>query len=577
MTALNSYIEVLDMQMSGIHCAMRDAKEAKRLARSSGGKVYAISFDVHSAFFSISASKRAQKMFGTSLVMEDGQRRFYSFQVAPQGFSASPEAWDRIMGDLTGHLREKHGMLLSVYCDDGVLFVVARTKEEAHQMAELLISELETHGITLSKEKSYPTNDLSTNVTHIGFRIDLVKENLHLKNKRLGKLKLLVQDLLAAEKWTPRQLQKFGGQIMSSIPVFQNRAFLWTRSLNFKLGATIDPKKKGEDLDQECDTCPNVRAELNRWKKYLETDPYTSFRPRKTETTSVFWGASDASATGVGGVLLDPMGQLLISAGSLSEKERHWSSTAREMRGIIHFVQSNLDIVRGKALRILVDNRGCTSITSFGSKKQDLQQLSTQLNDLVTNNDIELHLTWVPRIMNQAADSCSHLEAFDVEDHCLSESGYQTLLRLAKRKPTVDLYADVNNRKCKRHRSLFRGPDAKNSVSGHQSDTNVYAFPPLAQVIPHLKEVQYQNEIGTNDQHSILVVLGGKAMHASIRHQLETSLGYRPGVERLCKIPMREIQLGPNSRSTMWGNDRFHAEAFVIGPGFKCQMTYHQN
>ena len=139
-------------------------------------------------------------------------------------------------------------------------------------------------------------------------------------------------------------------------------------------------------------------------------------------------------------------------------------------------------------------------------------------------------------------------------------------LDLAGKIPTVDLYASSTNRKCKRHRTLFRGPDLQHAVRGHPRDPVVYASPPLVETTQHLRDVQRQNSI--SKQFSILIVLGGTAMHESVRRQLEHDQGYRPGVRRMCKIPMSDMKLGPNSKGGLWGNDRFHAEAFLVGPGF---------
>lgn len=565
MTFTNACTKTKEMSMHGIREAVRHVQKAMKEARAHGhgNNIVAISFDFSSAFFSMHGAVTSKRIWGTSLTNEQGERRFHSFEVAPQGHSPSPEGWSRPMRCSTKHLKERLNLDISIYCDDGIFFLPAGCDGTA--TANAVMNIIEQLGLTINKKKSYPNLPPSQTMDHIGFRFEIQSETLHIKAKRLAKIQATLQQLLDDPVWTPRQLQKFGGQLMSCIPVLGNLAFLWTRALNRQLGKSIDPERRGADLDDHMHKTEPVLIELRRWAIHLATDPSSSFRPRQTEMSTLV-GSTDASATGLGGVLLDEADQLLISAGSLSERQRQASSTYREMLGCIHFLQSNSNLIKGKALRLIVDNRGCLSAFNFGSRTEDIQTASLLMNDLVHEIDTELHLVWVPRSRNKAADLSSRLEKYDHSDQSLSEEGFKTLIRLAGKTPMSDLYASHDNRKTKRHRSLFRGPDPQNALHSHPDDKVVYAFPPLLQINQHLRDVQDANLHGS--QHSILVVLGGTAMHHTVRVQLETTKGYRRGVQRTCKIPMREIVPGPNTHRGTWTDNRLHAEAFLIGPGF---------
>ena len=116
------------MSMHGIREAIRHVQKATKEARAHGhgNNIVAISFDFSSAFFSMHGAVASKRIWGTSLTNEQGERRFHSFEVAPQGCSPSPEGWSRPMSCLTKHLKERLNLDISIYCDDGIFFLPAK-------------------------------------------------------------------------------------------------------------------------------------------------------------------------------------------------------------------------------------------------------------------------------------------------------------------------------------------------------------------------------------------------------------------------------------------------------------------
>ena len=86
------------------------------------------------------------------------------------------------------------------------------------------------------------------------------------------------------------------------------------------------------------------------------------------------------------------------------------SSTPREMWGILHILESFLDIIRHKSVQTFTDNSNVVRVMGQGSTDLRLNKIVLRNISLTMEHDITLLSTWVPRNQNKIADGLTHLE-----------------------------------------------------------------------------------------------------------------------------------------------------------------------
>ena len=102
-----------------------------------------------------------------------------------------------------------------------------------------------------------------------------------------------------------------------------------------------------------------------------------------------------------------------------SEKSRgiifgHWdgterlrSSTWRESETVRRLINSNVEFLRHKKVKVFSDNKNVQSILQIGSRKDDLQKIAWDINQICEQHNIEICPEWIPRGQNQEADALS--------------------------------------------------------------------------------------------------------------------------------------------------------------------------
>ena len=133
--------------------------------------------------------------------------------------------------------------------------------------------------------------------------------------------------------------------------------------------------------------------------------------------------------------------------GSWSHEESLKSSTWRELEAMCRVIRSNLVILKASHIQIFSDNQNVEHILQAGSKVQELQDLSLDINKIFESNAISFSAKWIPRNENLLADHLSRCK--DSDDWYVSEDVFKTLDR--KWGPhSIDRFATHYNRKCER-------------------------------------------------------------------------------------------------------------------------------
>ena len=138
-----------------------------------------------------------------------------------------------------------------------------------------------------------------------------------------------------------------------------------------------------------------------------------------------------------------------------TQGERSRSSSWRESEAVKRVLNSNLDQVRGKKVKVYSDNKNVESILKIGSRKEDLQNIANEIFETCQSNEISLSVQWIPRESNERADYLSRCR--DSDDWSVQEWVFKHLN--AKWGPhTIDRFASFYNSYCARFNSRWWVP-----------------------------------------------------------------------------------------------------------------------
>ena len=70
-------------------------------------------------------------------------------------------------------------------------------------------------------------------------------------------------------------------------------------------------------------------------------------------------------------------------------------------------LRSSLNLVKKKKVKVFSDNKNVKSILSKGSGKLDLNRVALDIHEFSVDSDMTLIPEWIPRRLNDRADSLS--------------------------------------------------------------------------------------------------------------------------------------------------------------------------
>ena len=138
-----------------------------------------------------------------------------------------------------------------------------------------------------------------------------------------------------------------------------------------------------------------------------------------------------------------------------SEEERSKHSTFRELVAVSHAIKSFLPKISHSKVKLLVDNQSAARIIDVGSMKPQLHSIALEIFFTCLRNGISLAVQWIPRSLNEAADSASREASMvDTDDWQITRQFLSVLDR--KWGPlSIDCFANYYNKKVDRFFSLF--------------------------------------------------------------------------------------------------------------------------
>ena len=228
-----------------------------------------------------------------------------------------------------------------------------------------------------------------------------------------------------------------------------------------------------------------IISELQFWRRNISYNTPFAFRRRAPQATLT----TDAAEPGWGAEL-EIGSQSLITFGSFSKRESSSSSNLRETRGVLRSLLYFADLIRDRQIRALLI-RSDNMVTVYNLRRHvasiNLLNETRQIFSLLQKLDVRIVVTHVPGIQNTLADALSRMDL--VGDYQLKLNVYKQAIRSLGLNPTIDVFANSSNNKCRRFLALpgplAAGAWALDALCYSWTGEIPYVFPPV-QIIPRV-------------------------------------------------------------------------------------------
>jgi Zinc knuckle len=454
-----------------------------------------------------------------------GEIQWYNYLVLPQGISTSARIFETAIDFLRQWIAAETTRAMFGFYDDMRMSACNAGESRAitQQRVEIMFGATVAGGFPISWPKSIvrPVKQFPA----VGHEVSTSRAiKLAVSNKRWQTSRYLLNQELATCKSSPRSLAVIGGGIESDSWVLDNSR-LHLRGVFSEMKQAL---VKGWDFI--FDRLPLSKCQLDLeffavkfngarvWKVLdfktpiqiaVDLEGFTDagaaavggalyLQPQVTETD--LQEALLCYSTGVGKPGFPPRKRLegipsepLQMAANLLPCQYDLASAVREMHAILIFLLTFAPVLKGKSIRLFVDNWSIIFILKNGSNKEACQLKALEVEEVRAKLEVTLCLVWLPRDWNSLADWLSHQVILD--DYFLAPYSFKRICAAFKVTPEVDLYASSTDRQpaCAAFVSKFFQPDCAfpdaSTLDWSVFFRSGYAFPPvggLNQFFDHL-------------------------------------------------------------------------------------------
>ncbi|XP_060081899.1 uncharacterized protein LOC132561188 [Ylistrum balloti] len=185
-----------------------------------------------------------------------------------------------------------------------------------------------------------------------------------------------------------------------------------------------------------------------------------------------------------------------VALGTWDEREKRYSSTWRELEAVKRVLLAKVDMVKGKQVKLLTDNRNVCSIVKTGSRKPDLQRVAREINEVLDYNNTGVSTQWLPRISNSTADYLSRCK--DCDDWSVQSWVFEEC-QLLWGPHQIDRFATDYNSKCVRFNSKWwcPGTEAVDAFTVRWQGVNNWLVPPPRLVCGVVSKMRDEGAYGT--------------------------------------------------------------------------------
>ena len=463
---------MVNLEQLFIHCRMDGPLTVQDIALEGD---WATSIDLKSAF----SHMRVNDSFAPYLgFVHRGE--YYMYQAMPFGCRHSPRIFMEALNFPLRYIRAHWKVRLVAYMDD---ILMLHQDCDYLRLATLQIAAyLSSLGWTLSLKKCEFTPARS--IKFLGWRWNFDTLTLQMtpetKKSLLWKVTHWTRKAQRAERVACRRLGSLIGSLnflRSQIP----RASLYLRTLHGALTKGVN----SAGWNGYVTLGPQIISELRFWYRNISYNTPFDFRRRPAQGILT----TDAAEPGWGAEL-EIGSQSLITFGSFSKQESLASSNLRETRGVLRALLYFSPLIQQRqihALHVRSDNM----VTVYNLRRQgasiNLLNETRQIFSLLQKLDVRITVAHVPGIQNTLADALSRMDL--VGDYQLKDEAFQRGIAEMNINPSIDLFANSSNHKCRRFLALpgplAVGALALDALNYSWEGETPYVFPPV-QIIPRI-------------------------------------------------------------------------------------------
>ena len=436
---------------------------------------YMFSWDLKNGYHLVKIHEDFQKFLGFKF-SHNGKSFYGVYTVGPFGLCDMPYLFTKIFRVLVRHWRSI-GLSTIKFLDDGICFV--KTKDEGMIASDHIRKDLFCAGAYWSIKKSNWSP--SQKCEWLGIVWNSEEGSIAAASHRVEKIRKTSNELLSNKSCHVKSLASFAGQINSLSVVVGNCCRLTTRCSQIAVASALS-------WDSSVTLSDNIGQEIRFWNDNIVNLNKRCFFVEKPPSL-INLIESDASATGCGSILNNSEAK---AARLFSDQEKSKHSTFRELEAVSHAIKSFLPFISFSKVKLLVDNQAAARIIEVGSMKDDLHIIAMEIFFLCLENGISLECEWIPRTLNEAADSASREAAMvDTDDWKISNEFFKFISN--RWGPfSVDYFANDYNKKLDRFYSLFNSPGCEgvDAFSYNWHRESCLLVPPvcvIGRVLRHLR------------------------------------------------------------------------------------------
>ena len=421
-----------------------------------------LQWDLSSYFYTFATARKHRGLMGCTLGPEGPLGgRYFVWNAAPMGVSSSP--WvAQSLGWVLAKSWRKLGMRLLWYCDDVVVWC---KPHEAAAIAAFVEREFRDHGLLRNPTKSHPEARLQARV--LGIDVDLAEMTFRVPDDKITKTVDAIEVMLAVRGPVQvRELAVATGRIMAMHVAVGDVARRWTRECYALIAKVTGVPFDASDRDlrvawsEKTVLTSEVREELQFFVENLPGHRGTAIHA-SLDAARVTMHA-DTGDRAWGAILDRGAGERVLARAELTASEATGSSTARELTGQAHgletfeerLVRAFLGLesalkARGKELEqryvmLLCDSQSAVRVLEVGSSNIRLQRIVKSVFALALRCSFVLVPRWRRRSTAEM-QMVDDLGKIDDCDYQLSPEAFASVEKRLGVVHTVDTFASSAN------------------------------------------------------------------------------------------------------------------------------------
>lgn len=434
------------------------------------------SIDLKDAYYSVNINPMFRKFLRFTW-----KGQMYEFNCLPNGYSAAPRIFTKIIKTLFAKLRAE-GFISVFYLDDSLL--IANSFEHCHDNIMVTSDTLSKAGFIINQKKSVfePVQEIK----FLGFILNSVSMTVTLPEDKKSLIHSLGSTIMQLRLVKIRLLAKFIGHLVASLPaVSYGELFYRYLELNKIDGLAAN---KG-NFESFVSVSTESKKEIQWWLDNIKTASKSliSTRPDlfiETDASGLGWGVNFNGQT---------------SQGFWLQEELSKHINVLELKAALLGLQSFCNDFEKKHIRLKLDNTTAVAyINNLGGVKSiPCHKIAKEIWLWALERNIHLSAEHLPGSENVIADKASRV----LDDNTEWELVMACFLEVNNNFGPfdIDLFASRLNKKVETYSSWKPDPYAKfiDAFSADWREFNFYAFPPFSLVLQCLEKIRREQSTGT--------------------------------------------------------------------------------